>query len=140
MCLLPVAPPPAPPHIQIIETAYAQAKEPLSMPGMIDQIASADGVSTTTARAIAWCESQYRQYDRSGNVLRGPDGYDVGIFQLRTIYQEAPAKKMSLDIYDAEENIRYGVHLLKTNGTAPWQSSSGCWKPLIKNPSLIPIE
>lgn len=77
---------------------------------------------------IARCESQYRQYDKDGNVLRGkanPD--DVGIFQVNEHYHLADSKARGDDIYTTDGNIDYAAHLLETQGTKPWNWSKGCW-------------
>ncbi len=78
---------------------------------------------------IAKCESVgYRQYDESGNVLRGkinPD--DIGVFQINTYYHLESSKKMGLDIFTLQGNIAYAKYLYDTQGTRPWNWSKGCW-------------
>jgi soluble lytic murein transglycosylase-like protein len=111
---------------------------PLTISQMIDNAAVQAGVSTTTARAIAWCESNYRQYTEEGTLVRGPDGHDIGIMQIRDTAHEEVAKSENLNIYTIDGNLRYGMQLLKTNGTTPWNSSKHCWQRLLDDPALVP--
>lgn len=137
------APMPQKHPVQFVQIAYAETL-PVQVPvaptiaELIDQAATAAGVATTTARAVAWCESNYRQLDDNGNILRGPDGHDIGVMQLRETVHAADAKAVGIDIYSLDGNLRYGMLLMAEHGTAPWYSSKGCWQKLLTNPALIP--
>lgn len=126
---------PAVAHAETIPASFPVA---LTIPQLIDNAAADAGVSSTTARAIAWCESNYKQWHTDGTIVRGPDGYDVGIFQIRETDHAAAAKAEGMDIYGIDGNLRFGMQLLKEDGTAPWNSSKFCWQPLVNNPALIP--
>jgi len=77
---------------------------------------------------VARCESQFRQHDSNGNVLRGiANSQDVGVMQINEKYHAATALKLGIDIYSLEGNLAYGRYLYETQGTRPWTYSSTCW-------------
>lgn len=82
---------------------------------------------TETMRRIAWCESKHRQWDASGNVLRGPDGHDSGYYQIRETVHRDDAERLGFDIYTLDGNVGYAHHLMETQGYQPWYSSQYCW-------------
>ncbi len=75
---------------------------------------------------IVRCESGYRQYDADGTVLRSKTA-DYGLAQINANHR-AESKALGYDIMTPEGNIGYALYLYQTQGTAPWRSSSGCWK------------
>lgn len=82
--------------------------------------------------AIAKCESQYRQFDATGALLRGlVNSKDVGVMQINEYYHLVDSKKLGYDIKTLVGNIQYGAYLLKHQGTAPWNASKKCWSKLI---------
>lgn len=77
---------------------------------------------------IARCESKFRQFTDSGNVLRGGSaGGMVGVFQFFESIHTAPAKALGFDITTLEGNLGYAKHLYNTEGTTPWNSAKACW-------------
>jgi hypothetical protein len=77
---------------------------------------------------IAFCESRTRQFDEYGNVLRGvQNSQDVGVMQINEKYHLATSQKLGINIYTLEGNMAYGKYLYNTQGTKPWNYSSGCW-------------
>jgi len=77
---------------------------------------------------IAGCESHYRQFDKSGNPLRGVQNrLDVGVMQINEFYHSEEALKLGIDIYSLDGNVAYARHLYKKSGAKPWMSSSPCW-------------
>jgi hypothetical protein len=77
---------------------------------------------------IARCESQNRQFGKSGKVIRGKTNpEDVGIMQINEKYQAERAEKLGFDIYTLEGNMAYAKWLYEKEGVKPWLSSSGCW-------------
>lgn len=77
---------------------------------------------------IARCESHYRQYSKDGSIFRGVvNTKDVGIMQVNEYYHLERAKKLGIDIYTVEGNLKYGRLLYKEQGSQPWVSSSPCW-------------
>lgn len=77
---------------------------------------------------IARCESHYRQFDKDGSMFRGiVNNKDVGVFQVNEFYHLDEAKKLGIDIYTVEGNLRFARILYNQSGVAPWSSSSPCW-------------
>lgn len=125
-----------PPIIMVAQAQTIPAQMPIAptITEMVVTAAKAAGVSTSTAVAIAGCESGLRQYDDSGNLLHGVvDPGDLGVFQIHDSFHEADARARGMDIRTLSGNIDYGIFMLKTEGTAPWLASKYCWAPLIHN-------
>ncbi len=77
---------------------------------------------------VAKCESDFRQYDEHGAVLRGREnGADVGVMQINEKYHLAESKRLGMDIYTIEGNLRYAQVLYNQMGTDPWSASAPCW-------------
>src|SRR6185312_669120 len=82
---------------------------------------------------IARCESQFRQFDEKGNVLKNPKSSAVGIFQIMYSIHDSAAKSMKdddfngLDINTVPDNVKYAEYLYDTQGTTPWNASKACW-------------
>ena len=77
---------------------------------------------------IARCESAFRQYTDSGNVLRGgASGGMVGIFQFFESIHAVPAKNLGFDITTLDGNLGYAKHVYTSEGTVPWNPAKGCW-------------
>lgn len=79
---------------------------------------------------IEWCESGARQFLDDGSVVRGPDGHDIGRFQIRNTVHEQDARAHGWDIYSDEGNTSYALWLYQQSGLTPWESSRGCWNSL----------
>ncbi|MCX6716276.1 MAG: hypothetical protein NT077_04695 [Candidatus Taylorbacteria bacterium] len=77
---------------------------------------------------IARCESTFRQYDNTGQVIRGKvNSADVGVMQINEKYHVEDAYKLGHDIYSIEGNTAFAKYLFGKYGTSPWSSSSKCW-------------
>lgn len=77
---------------------------------------------------IARCESNFKQFDKDGNLIRGRvNSADVGVMQINEKYHDDTAKKLDLDLHTVEGNIAYAKHLYAEQGSKPWISSSKCW-------------
>jgi hypothetical protein len=77
---------------------------------------------------IAKCESQFTQFNKDGSVHRGRiNPADVGTFQVNESYHLKESKKLGLDIYSVEGNLKYARHLYENEGVDPWSASSPCW-------------
>jgi len=77
---------------------------------------------------VARCESKFRQFADSGNVLRGGvDGQMVGVYQFFDRYHIAPAAALGFDIETLEGNLEYARHVYTLEGTSPWNSARDCW-------------
>lgn len=77
--------------------------------------------------AIAGCESNFRQYDTSGSVLKNPNSSAVGVFQIMGSVHSGTAADLNVDIYTTSGNLAYARYLYETSGTAPWTASKACW-------------
>lgn len=75
---------------------------------------------------IARCESKFRQFTDSGNVLRGPGGM-VGIFQFYESIHAPAALALGFDLTTVAGNLGYARHVYNTEGLRPWNSSRYCW-------------
>lgn len=81
---------------------------------------------------IARCESNFRQFEADGTVLKSYYGTDdYGVFQINTKYHLETSKKLGYDIMDIEGNIAYAKWLYEKQGTQPWNASKGCWSKKI---------
>ncbi len=77
---------------------------------------------------IARCESTYRQFDQTGNILRGKVNQgDVGVMQINEKYHADEAAKLGINIYTVEGNVAFGRYLYNKYGSQPWSSSAPCW-------------
>ena len=78
--------------------------------------------------AIAQCESQFRQSNKNGTILKNPTSTAIGTFQIMaSIHQKSAAEKLGLDITTIEGNAAYARYLYEKSGTKPWKASQGCW-------------
>ena len=77
---------------------------------------------------VARCESTYRQFDQTGNILRGKvNSADVGVMQINEKYHADEAAKLHLDLYTTEGNVAFAKYLYGKYGTDPWKYSEKCW-------------
>ncbi len=77
---------------------------------------------------IAKCESEFRQFDKKGNVIRGiVDNDDIGLMQINERYHLDTAKKLGYDIHTVEGNMAYAKYLYEKSGSKPWNASKPCW-------------
>ena len=77
--------------------------------------------------AIAGCESQFRQYDKDGSVLKNPGSSAVGLFQIMSSIHDPIADKLGIDIYTLQGNAAYARYVYEQKGTKPWNASKACW-------------
>lgn len=77
---------------------------------------------------VARCESQFRQTDKEGNIIRGVQNrFDVGVMQINELYHRDEAKAQNIDIYSLDGNLKYARELYEKQGVYPWMASSACW-------------
>lgn len=77
---------------------------------------------------IARCESNFKQFDKDGNVIRGMvDKADIGVMQINERYHAETAVKLGMDIHTIQGNIAYAKHLYEEQGLKPWSASKKCW-------------
>jgi hypothetical protein len=70
---------------------------------------------------VAQCESNFRQFDDAGTVLRG--GYAdemIGVFQIDEIVHRDTALSMVYDIDTFLGNLLYTRYLYSQEGVNPW--------------------
>lgn len=80
-------------------------------------------VDTPVMIDIALCESKFRQFTDSGNVMRGGSGgMMVGIFQFFESVHSKAAKNLGFDVLTVEGNLGYAKHVYEQSGTTPWSS------------------
>ncbi len=95
---------------------------------MISKAARIHGLPSATVLAIARCESEIRQFNNDGSLLRGrTTPRDVGIFQINEGYHLEKSRQLGFDIYTTEGNIAYAMWLMKEEGTKHWNWSKNCW-------------
>lgn len=77
---------------------------------------------------IAGCESQYRQFNSEGDILKGEKNkYDRGVMQINILYHAETAESLGLDLDNIDDNVAYARYLYEKQGAKPWISSSACW-------------
>ncbi|MFO0718947.1 MAG: hypothetical protein U0522_02885 [Candidatus Paceibacterota bacterium] len=109
---------------QVIERTKEETEKPVSTEAYVRNYFSDIPILAEVAR----CESQFRQTDTNGQVLRGKkNNKDVGVMQINEFYHADKAKKMGLDLHKMEDNLAYARHLYSKNGTRDWLPSSPCW-------------
>lgn len=97
---------------------------PVVMEKYLRQVFSDDPILVEIAR----CESEFRQYDKDGIVVRGRvDRADIGVMQINERYHDETAKKLGLDIHTITGNVAYAKYLYEKEGTKPWSASKPCW-------------
>lgn len=99
-------------------------RDPEVMEKYLRQVYSNDPILVEIAR----CESNFRQFDKEGKVVRGRvDRNDIGVMQINERYHQDVAKKLGLDIHTTPGNIAYAKYLYDKEGTKPWSASKKCW-------------
>ena len=89
---------------------------------------------------IARCESQFRQYDENGKVLKGKvNKGDIGLMQINKYYHAEKANSLGFDLKTVEGNMAYAKYLYNREGVKPWISSSDCWIPAIPDDQVAVI-
>lgn len=77
---------------------------------------------------IARCESEFRQFDKSGKIVRGRvNTADVGVMQINEFYHADTARNMGIDIHTVEGNVAFAKYLYIKYGSSPWSASAPCW-------------
>ena len=77
---------------------------------------------------IARCESNFKQYDKEGKVIKGRvDNADIGVMQINERYHGETASKLGLDLHTITGNVAYAKYLYAKEGTKPWSASKNCW-------------
>lgn len=102
---------------------------PADKPLTLEQYVREYFKDTPIMAEIARCESRFRHLGTGGKVLRGElTAEDLGVMQINEFYHEDTAKKLGLDLHTLDGNLAYAKWLYAKEGSAPWFSSSKCWK------------
>ena len=111
----------------IVEKTYPEASAQVHVK-TTEEIIAEHLKDTPILKKVALCESQNRQFDEKGLVLRGQYNHqDVGLMQINEKYHLGTSKKLGYDIYTLEGNMDYAKYLYRTQGLKPWTYSSHCW-------------
>lgn len=112
---------------QIVDETYSEISEQVKVK-TTEEIIAEHFIDTPILKKIATCESENRQFNKDGSVLRGwANSQDVGVMQINEKYHLEASKKLGLNIYTLEGNVDYAKHLYATQGVKPWVHSSSCW-------------
>jgi len=99
----------------------------------IDRLSLLYGVSSSTVRAVAKCESS--MYGSAINRNKLPDGTvwssDFGPLQINDYFHKKTMDSLGLNIYNEFDSLEYGIRMMSQQGLAPWSASRGCWNKLI---------
>ncbi len=82
---------------------------------------------TPVLAEIAKCESQFRHFDKKGNLLKNPNSTAIGAFQIMSSIHYTQADKLGLNINTLQGNLAYAKYLYDKQGTKPWNASKACW-------------
>jgi len=116
------------PHAVENSAAVPVAKQEMASSTTIENYTRAYYKDTPILAEIAKCESQFSQFDKDGNVVRGrKNKADVGIMQINEYYHLEDSKNVGIDIYTIDGNLAYGKRLYDIYGTSAWKSSQKCW-------------
>lgn len=112
-----------------ILVAVEKPKPPVQqIPAILKPISGCESWGNPSKLGTQWADANGDPtYENTGRVLRGPDGHDIGMFQIRETVHAADAKKLGMDIYTESGNRAYALILYKRNGTRDWNASSHCW-------------
>lgn len=110
-------------------TATSTIKAPRKSNSGVEALVRAKLADYPVLIDIARCESRFRQWDASGNPLRGTiNPKDVGVFQINEFYHLKKSLRMKTNIYSLEGNIAYAKMLYDKEGSTPWGWSGHCWR------------
>lgn len=105
-----------------------QSQEPVEKPITLEAHVREYFAETPVLAEISRCESQFRQYDSRGDLLRGKvNKSDVGLMQVNEYYHGKKASELGFDLSTIEGNLSYAKYLYDKEGTRPWSASKKCW-------------
>lgn len=86
-------------------------------------------VDEVLVRKIISCESS--MYGEAVNHNKDKNGVvwstDWGLMQVNDYFHEATMSKLGLDVHSTIDSLKYGIMMLKSQGTSPWKASQKCW-------------
>ncbi len=110
------------------QKVVVQAASPMPKIETVHDVVAAYFSDIPIMVAVSGCESHFRQFSTSGDVIRGEqNNRDVGVMQINEDYHLDTAQLLGINIYTIEGNMAYARYLYEHEGTAPWSSSQYCW-------------
>ena len=102
-----------------------------AVPATVEDVVKDYFKDTPILIKVAQCESEFRQNDVNGSILRGiANPFDVGVMQINEKYHLDRAEAAGINIYTLAGNLKYARALYNDSGTAPWSASKPCWSKL----------
>jgi hypothetical protein len=99
------------------------------MSEIITKYSTEYGVDEVLVRKIISCESS--MYGEAVNHNKDKNGVvwstDWGLMQVNDYFHEATMSKLGLDVHNTIDSLKYGIMMLKSQGTSPWKASVKCW-------------
>ncbi|MBI2065769.1 MAG: hypothetical protein HYT68_01730 [Candidatus Zambryskibacteria bacterium] len=119
-------------EIVVVEPAPKEIKtedyQPITDPKNVEKFVNDYFADIPVLAEIAKCESRYRHYNSSGDVLKGKkNSFDRGVMQINILYHAETAEKLGLNVHNLDDNVQYARYLYEKQGAKPWMSSSACW-------------
>ncbi len=116
------------PIVDATTTEVLSSDATIATPVTIEQYVRKYYAKEPVLADVAKCESRFRQYTDTGDVIRGEvDHDDIGIMQINEVYNGALAKKLGYDVYTLDGNLAFAEWLYENQGTQPWAASQPCW-------------
>jgi len=114
------------------EPAYAQVRardyQPITDSKNVEKFINDYFADIPVLADIAKCESRFRQFNSTGDILKGKkNSFDRGVMQINVLYHAETADNLGLDINSLDDNVAYARYLYEKQGAKPWMSSSSCW-------------
>lgn len=95
----------------------------------IDAHAPALGIDPSLAKAISRCEDRGNPYNTHPNKMGTTTwSTDKGPLQVNDFYHESEMKARGLDIDKPLDALKFGLDMMHSEGTTPWNASKACWK------------
>ena len=121
--------PELPAEIQILPKAVkSEDYQPITDPKNVERFVKDYFADIPLMAKIAKCESQNRQYNSKGAILKGEkNSFDRGVMQINLLYHAEKAEEMGLDLHNIDDNVAFARYLYEKYDAKPWMSSSACW-------------
>ncbi len=124
-------------HIQLINAHMEPEQATTTQIVKVSSFATSTGMesylreeyaNTPVLVEIARCESEFRQFDKNGKIIRGiANPADVGVMQINEFYHADTARNMGINIHTTEGNVAFAKYLYSKYGSSPWSASQPCW-------------
>ena len=89
------------------------------------------GQDPELARRIVQCESGGNKNALNKNIVNGEVvSMDHSLFQINDVAHSERTAELNLNIMDWEDNLEFGMILMRDSGTKQWYSSKSCWDNL----------